>query len=196
MIIDVIETDKIVLDAILEHIKKFSLYVGIPEDTSERKSPKRKGEAESRVDEGMNNAQLLFIHTNGSPIKGLPARPVLEPAIEDPDNKKRINALMFDATLKGFKGDKAGFKSGMEKVGILAQNVARQWFVNPKNNWAPNKPSTIRRKLSRSKSRSAQEVLEEFYRRLETGESMEGLDRPLIDTAQMRKSITYVLEER
>lgn len=195
MIFDVIEKESFYLDAVLKQMDKISVYVGIPADAPERKLPRKKGDSEEKTDTQTTNAQLLAIHTNGSPLTGLPARPVLQPAIEDPDNKKRINALMFDAALKGFKGDKAGFKSRMEKVGILAQNVARQWFVNPKNNWAPNKPSTIRRKLSRSKSRSAQEALEEFYRRLETGESMEGLDRPLIDTGQLRKSITYVLKE-
>ena len=55
----------------------------------------------------------------------------------------------------------------LKATGMKAQNVVRAWFVNPKNNWPPNSPATIAAK---------------------------GSDRPLIDTAEMRKSITYVIK--
>lgn len=178
---------------LMKELEKVAIYVGIPEDTTERKVKQKKDKEEKPSE--MTNAMLLAIHTKGSPLNGLPARPVLEPAIEDPDNKKRINDHLLKAAILSVSGDVTGFRTEIEKAGMTAQNAARQWFVNPKNNWAPNTLSTVRRKLSRSKSKTAQEHLEEFYRRVEMGESMDGLDRPLIDTGQMRKSITYVIKD-
>ncbi len=54
----------------------------------------------------------------------------------------------------------------LEKTGMLGQNIARAWFTNPDNAWAPNSPVTI---------------------------AMKGSDKPLIDTAEMRKAIVYVV---
>ncbi|CAI3202747.1 hypothetical protein CNEO2_3080002 [Clostridium neonatale] len=49
------------------------------------------------------------------------------------------------------------------------QNIARDWFTNPSNNWAPNAKSTIDKK---------------------------GSDRPLIgETGHLRGSITYVVKD-
>ena len=57
----------------LEWMRDNTLLVGIP-DSGERKSKKGK---KSKV----TNAELLFIHTNGSPVNNIPKRPVIEPAI-------------------------------------------------------------------------------------------------------------------
>ena len=67
------------------------------------------------------------------------------------------------------QGDFQGSLEDMERLGLKAQNVCRKWFVNPENGWAPNSPATIARK---------------------------GSDRPLIDTGELRKSITYVVRKR
>ena len=112
----------------------------------------------------VNNAQLLFIHTYGSPIKHIPARPVLEPAIMDRANLEIITAqlrLAADAALAG-----RPFEVYLERAGQAAENAARSWFTNPRNGWAPNKPATIRAK---------------------------GSSRPLIDTGELRKSVTHVV---
>ena len=54
-------------------LKKHEVCIGIPENTEERKDSKGTP---------VNNAELLFIHTNGSPVNNIPPRPVLEPAIK------------------------------------------------------------------------------------------------------------------
>lgn len=56
----------------------------------------------------------------------------------------------------------------LQKSGMMAQNFAREWFTNPANRWPPNADSTVERK---------------------------GSDRPLIDTGQLRRAITYVVKE-
>ena len=51
---------------------------------------------------------------------------------------------------------------------MQGQNIARDWFTNPANNWAANSEDTVKKK---------------------------GSDRPLIDTSELRKSITYVVKD-
>jgi len=63
-------------------------------------------------------------------------------------------------------GDEVGVMNALKRTGMDAASRVRMWFVNPKNLWAPNSPRTVKRK---------------------------GSDRPLIDTGQLRKSITYVI---
>lgn len=141
------------LTARLRALTKKEVYVGIPAEKSSRP-----GQG------GINNAELLYIHTHGSPIRNIPPRPVLQPAIEA--NKEAIGKQFATASREALKGNVMGAENGLEKAGMVAQNVARAWFENPGNGWASNSPRTIARKKS---------------------------DRPLIDTGEMRKAITYVV---
>ena len=73
------------LDKVLAQLKKKAVYVGIPKENSKR-------------DDGeMTNASLLMIHSKGSPLRNLPARPVIEPAIEDETNKAKISKQLIAA---------------------------------------------------------------------------------------------------
>lgn len=112
----------------------------------------------------INNASLLFIHTNGSPIRNIPPRPVIQPAIEH--NRDSIVNQLRLMLLAAERGDDAAMRRYQARAGLAGQNAARDWFTNPANNWPPNSPVTIARK---------------------------GSSRPLIDTGNMRNSIIYVL---
>lgn len=148
------ETDnQMQLERELKKLKKLSVLVGIPQEKA------------SRPGEPINNAELAYIHTNGSPIQGIPARPFIEPAIEE--YRENIGKQLGRAIVKTLEG-KDG-KPYLERAGIVGENAARGWFTNPKNNWEPNSPLTIAKK---------------------------GSDKPLIDTAEMRKSITHIVREK
>jgi hypothetical protein len=139
----------------LSSLSKMRAYVGIPEKATSRRS------------QVVTNAGLLYIHTHGSALHNIPPRPVIEPAIEAPDNRARIeDELMMcaDAELDG-KIDEAVLH--LSRAGTLGANAAKRWFRDPRNGWPPNAPSTIRAK---------------------------GSDRPLIDTGELRRSITHVEE--
>lgn len=139
----------------LGELSKKDVLVGIPQEESGRAGT-------------VTNAELLYIHTNGSPINNIPARPVIEPAIEK--DKNNITTLLKDATKKALDGDSAGSMKSLELAGMEGQNASRDWFTNPENNgWAPNSPVTILRK---------------------------GSENPLIDTGELRKSITYVVRDK
>ena len=135
------------------------VYVGISDETTTRE----KGEP-------VTNAELMFIHTNGSPINNIPARPVIEPAIED--DKDRLASMMEGVFLSAEKGDTDGALKKLKLAGMRAQNVCRAWFTNPKNGWAPNSPHTEARKRAKGSTDP----------------------KPLIDTGELRKSITYFIK--
>ena len=147
------------LMAQLKALSKMQVLVGIPEDKAERKPAK--GEA-------VNNAQLMFIHTNGSPLKGIPKRPVIEPAIEASGNKEPITEELGEAAHAILDSDPEAARQHLKRAGMTGQNAARAWFTDPRNHWQKNSKETIQRK---------------------------GSDRPLIDTGELRRSIVYIVEE-
>lgn len=127
----------------------------------------------------VTNADLLFIHTNGSPVNNIPPRPVIEPALYH--NKDKFNKMLKDASEKALEGRRADAVTILRKAGMKAQNVCRAWFVDPANNWPPNSPGTAAAKIAKFRK----------YNKTGTYEP-----RPLIDTGELRKSITYVLSLR
>jgi hypothetical protein len=140
----------------LDAIMKMEVLVGIPQAKTIR--PKDK----------INNSSLLYIHTHGSPMRNIPARPVIEPAIEADGNKQAIAAELKQAVKAQFDGEPQQAKQFMRRAGTAGSNAAKAWFTDARNNWAPNSPETIRRK---------------------------GSSRPLIDTSALRRSITFVVRD-
>lgn len=177
------------LKALLDDIAAMEVYVGIPEENA------------GRGDEELNNAQLAFIHTHGarsasmrkemdetmeqgspysaahqmyvashgSPLYHVPPRPIIEPAIEADDNKEAIAGELGKAAKAVLDGKPDEAKRHLKRAGQEGENAARAWFEDPRNNWPENAPATIKAK---------------------------GSDKPLIDTGELRKSITHVVKER
>lgn len=139
----------------LAHLSEMKVYVGIPE-----KETSRQGQV-------VTNAGLMFIHTNGSPLQHIPPRPVIEPAIEAPDNKARIINELEQVASSELDGNVDAAIEHLVRAGTLGANAAKRWFRDPRNGWAPNAPRTIAAK---------------------------GSDRPLIDTGELRRAITHVEE--
>ncbi len=155
--INVSSTDSLdKMRASLKTIAQKRVLVGVPEDHGQRQS----GE--------VTNAQLVYLHTHGSPLAGIPARPIIEPAIEAPDNQALITKQLGAAARAALDQQPNATNQHLNQAGMLGSNAAKRWFTDDRNGWAPNSPATIKRK---------------------------GSDRPLIDTAQMRRSITFLVED-
>ncbi len=170
----------------LQGLQKRQIQVGIPQQTSSRKS------------EGINNAELLYIHTHGirrkamreemqegmdrglkyseafslyiqshgSPLWHSPPRPVLEPAIKA--NKEKI-AMQFSKIVKATAdGNADAMERAITSTGMTAQNACRAWFKDPRNGWTRNDPKTLK---------------------------LKGSDKPLVDSGELRDSIVYVVRE-
>lgn len=146
----------------LDLIRNSGVYVGIPESNAARKN--------AEEDNTVTNAQLLYIHTNGSRVNHIPARPVIEPAIRK--DKDRLTKMLEKAAVLALSGDKSGFEQQMGLIGMRGQKVSRDYFSDPENGWPPNSPSVQARKR-RKKSTDP---------------------KPLVDTGELKKSITYVVE--
>jgi len=149
------ETDEN-LSAVLEAFEELftnQALVGIPEEDS------------VRLNDSVSNAQLLYIHSNGSSVNNIPARPVIEPAIEH--EKEQIASLLQSAAEAAANGDRRSALAGLEKAATHGANLSQDWFTNQANGWPELKRETIKRK---------------------------GSDRPLVDTDEMRKSITYKVD--
>lgn len=146
----------------LKNMLKNEVYVGIADDTTEREAD----------DTGITNAELLFIHTNGSPINNIPPRPVIEPAIYN--DKDRLADMMKKAAQLFMEGrDEEAIKQ-LQRVGMRGQNVSRKWFVDEKNGWPPNSPAVRAAKIKKGSTDP----------------------KPLIDTGELRKSITYFVKTK
>lgn len=175
---------------LLDDLAKTQVYVGIPEG-SDSTRPEQGEQSE------ITNAELLYIHTygvrqkemreemnpqvesgemsyskayqlylqsHGSPLWHSPPRPVIEPAIEK--NKDSIAKQLRKVVETALDGQDP--ENELQKAGMLGQNIARAWFTDPANGWAPNSPVT---------------------------EEAKGSDKPLIDTGELRKAITYVVDK-
>jgi hypothetical protein len=168
-------------------LENAKVYVGIPEAETNRESQK----------EEVTNAGLLFIHTNGSPIRHIPARPVIEPSIEA--NHEPIEQGLHATADYVLDGKKAEANQMLKKVGTLGANGAKKWFTDPRNGWRQNSPETIRRKLAKltgKRRRKALGVLnsvDELMPLVGTT-ALDEINTPLIDTGQMRRAITWVTE--
>jgi hypothetical protein len=168
------------LAARLAGLTRLGAYVGVPaagggarqrqllEMAGKTKSKKKKAKLEKAAAGDVNNAELLFIHEHGSPINKIPARRVLGPSVEADGNKQAIANELSKSVRSRLAGDKEGAEKNMMRAAIAGQNAARKWFTDPRNGWAPNKPSTVRRK---------------------------GSSQPLIDTGALRASIVGVVRE-
>jgi hypothetical protein len=170
----------------LKSLSKIDVLVGIPEENGSREGGK------------ITNAELAFIHTKGSPLKGIPARPFVEPAIEDSENSEMISVELRKVATAALDGDNEAMSKGLVGAGMQAQNAVRDWFANPKNGWPPNAPYTVLQKLRKMNSSIAKDIV----RHVDEGGSLsdisglEGMTRPMIDTGELRKAVTFVVREK
>lgn len=136
----------------LARLRSSDVLVGIPAQKTLRKGGP------------INNASLMFVHTKGSPLRKIPARPVIEPSVEA--NSGKIAPHLGKAAQAILNQDPDAAERELKLAGTVASNGAKRWFTDPRNGWAPNAPSTIERK---------------------------GSDRPLIDTGALRRAITFAI---
>ena len=168
------------LQARIRDITRLAAYVGIPADAASRKSvlaemagktkgKRKKARLEKATSGDVNNAELLFIFSKGSPLHHQPPRPVLEPAVKDDARRHGAITRELAASAKAsLAGDGEEATRRMGRAALAGQSAARRWFVNPDNNWAPNSLRTVKAK---------------------------GSDRPGIDTGAMRAAIIGITRE-
>lgn len=113
---------------------------------------------------GITNAELMFIHENGSPLHHLPARPVLKMTIEY--GNTLIKSVMQKALKAYVEVGEQGLEKELNKMCVRMENYAREIIYSNDGRLAPNAPSVAARKKG---------------------------NHPLFDTGQLARSITCKL---
>ncbi|MGE4504040.1 MAG: hypothetical protein AB7D51_01735 [Desulfovibrionaceae bacterium] len=136
--------------------------------------------------EGLTNAQIGYIHENGSPKRNIPARPFLLPGIRVA--QKQIVAMLEDAGKQALEGKAQGVAKALDAAGKVATNSVRAQFVE--NDWPELAEGTLKKRPKAQRDESGK-----IIRRGKSREE-KGRTNPLLDTNQLRDSITYVVEKR
>ena len=152
----------------LEDLAKKTVCVGVPDSTE-------------HPDSKITNAELLYIHTHGvrdttmrkkmqhDLDSGIPYSKAHEMYVHE-NGSPLWNVPPRPVLEPAMDNSKEVIAEQMKKAieTILEGNIARDWFTDPENKWHKNSDDTIKRK---------------------------GSDKPLIDTGELRKSITYIIKE-
>lgn len=149
------------LKAVLANVRSFGskhVLIGIPSDENKR-------------DDGpIGNAQLGYIHENGSPANNIPPRPFLKPGVAAA--KDKCLGVLKNAAKAGFK-DPAAIDKGLNAAGLIGQASVKN-TLRAGEGFAPLKPATI----AARKRKGAKGT------------------KPLIRTGQLLNSITCVVREK
>lgn len=173
------------------------VFIGVPANEDERGDIKKKDHGtHGRAGHGINNAELSYIHEFGAPAAGIPARPHLIPGVEKiiPEAVEKLKAAAAGA----FKGNEQAVDKALNDIGRMGQNEVRAMFQA--NDWEPLKPETLDYKPLLKNDEGKVLTYEKGRRK---GESKRGRSRreqgklnPLLVTAQLMKSHTYVIRKR
>lgn len=140
------------LEQSLQKLRGSDILVGIPQQTT-----LRKGQA-------INNAGLMFVLTHGSPVRNIPATPIVEPGVKK--SAPLYSPHLAAAAKAILDKDPAKARQELDLAGTIAANGVKRYFTDSGNGWPPNAPSTIRRK---------------------------GSNRRNIDTGALRGAVTHVV---
>ena len=146
---------------ILEILNRYRIEIGVFSNDTERT------EEEEKISLGLTNAELMYIHENGSPIRNIPARPVLDMTIKYA-NDELLND-MFDKIINNVLNNnwkEKDIELELKKLCVRLQNYARDIIYLNDGRLAPNAPSVAKRKKG---------------------------NHPLFDTGQLARSITCQL---
>lgn len=138
----------------LEKLSKFHFILGVVSDTADRK----KGD--------ITNADLLYVHEYGSPIRKIPPRPILAETIKRTEAivDKGINLAVNVIVDKGGSVEEA--KRQLEIAAMRVESYARKMIRSGSGGFKPLKSATIQRK---------------------------GSNLPLMDTGQLSRSIVCLV---
>lgn len=144
----------------LKHVPHYIIEIGVVDQRTNRKETAKVG---------ITNADLMFIHENGSPTRSIPSRPVLQMTID----WARVNLInqtltKFYKVLIESSFNYSLAEKEFEKMCMRMQTYARKIIYSNDGRLAPNAPSTIARK---------------------------GDNHPLFDTGQLARSITCILRK-
>ena len=138
---------------IIDKLNEYEIEIGVISKNTKRK-----------ISVGITNAELMYIHENGSPLRNIPERPVLDMTISYTNKELLddvINRCIDGALNKAWK--QKDIEKELKKLCIRMENYAREIIYSNDGRLAPNSPRVAARKKG---------------------------NHPLFDTGQLARSIT------
>lgn len=175
----------------LELLSKLEVLVGVPDGNSDREA-----NAELPNVKEPTNAMLAFVHDQGAPESNIPARPFMRPGIAAVQAQVTDKlAQTMRAVLRGGGVDKV--EQGLGQVGILAA-VSIQKTIND-GIPPPLSEMTLRNRMRKGRKNGGgarKGAAQELDRRWDGQAPSVEFAKPLVDTAQLRNSITYAIRAK
>lgn len=156
-------------------------YVGVPASKASRKKEK------------INNAELLFILSKGSPAHHLPATPWIEPALAATGNREIIADELRASAKARLAGDATNARQHLRRAGMAGQNAARSWPTDPRNGWPKLAPRTVQGRLRRMGKKAGKDTRKQLAE-YEKGNADYPFTRN-VDTGALRNAIIHVERE-
>lgn len=119
----------------MSEIVQHEALIGIPEESNAPHADPDAGQSP------VSNAELLYIHTYGSPANGIPPRDVLESSMKH--NKENIALQMEKVLRQATQGNLDEALKELEHAGVFAEGKAKAWFTDPANGWKENSKITV-----------------------------------------------------
>lgn len=179
---------KVTLDrtaAVLASIRTLArnqVLVGIPATTTDRQPDPEEPQ------QPLNNAEIGYLMENGSPEANIPARPWLQPGVNDA--QPAITTRYESGAKAVLDGKVANLDTVHEQVGIIAQNAVRRKIAT--GPFTPLAESTLKSRARRGRKGAAAELAS----RAAGNEAGTDLAKPLNDTGQLRNAATYVVRPK
>jgi hypothetical protein len=160
----------------IEKLATTRVMVGVPSNRTDRKD-----------DEPINNAEIAYIQDNGAPEVNIPARPFMEPGVKAAqssieDGLKKTGQAALD-------GNVQAVDRGFNAVGLIGQASIRAKInegIPP-----PLAESTLKARARRGRKGAQKELAN----RAAGADAGTELAKPLVDSAQMRNAINYVVRK-
>ena len=169
----------------LEAMLSQEVLVGFPEDGDAREDSKEP-----------TNAQLAYIHDQGAPEANIPQREFMRPGIESVQTE--ITDLLGKTAAKALRGGSADdVETGLTQVGFKAANGIKRTInegIPP-----PLSDATLRQRMRSGRKNGAgarKGAARELDRRWDGEAPSTEYAKPLVDTAQMRNAVTFVIRKK
>lgn len=179
------QTDE--LFAAISMLSELDVLAGFPEESSERSG------TEDTLPQSITNAALGYIHDNGAPEQNIPQRPFMLPAMQEVRGKvaDKLSQIARRVVVgHNPRTAKQVVKQGLEQVGSAVE-VAIKMKIN-EGVPPPLAESTLKKRAAKGR-KGAQKELDA---RAEGEAPSTANAKPLIDTAQMRNAVKYVIRPR
>jgi len=152
------------------------VLVGIPAENAGRKDPV------------ITNAEIGINNEFGSPAKHIPARPHLRPGVQNAG--PQIAAALKKGIMQSLAGNAAGGEAALYAAGEIAVRYVRRKITE--GPFVPLSPVTIQARADRGRRGAILAM-----KMIEAGEEPPyGMVKPLIDTGEYRRAMTYVVVKR